>query len=181
MKKIFWIIISVVGLIIASPYLLVILGISFSPNFLGLDYNTTISESFIPNIKKNYGLKFDENDEVIHFSQYTVADDSGYDLIIYNENLDMNNYISENGKIEYHYPRDVNLFNTYDLCKDEPMEIKDEKVRDLICTLEDSKTKLAMSSLDGVKLVIENDMPMEINVAIFLQENNLVWIKYFRW
>ena len=61
------------------------------------------------------------------------------------------------------------------------MEIQDVKVRNLICSLEDSETKLPMSSLDGVNLVIKNDMPMEINVAIFLPENNLVWIKYFRW
>ena len=58
---------------------------------------------------------------------------------------------------------------------------KAEKVKGLICNLEDSKIKIPMSSLDGVNLVVKNDMPMEINVAIFLPEDNLVWIKYFRW
>jgi hypothetical protein len=181
MKKIFWIIISVVGVIIALPIILIIIVILINPNFMGLDYSTKMKHNFIPKIQNEYGLTFNENDEVIHFSEYTVADDSGYDLIIYNKNLDMNNYISENGKIEYNYPRDVNLFNVYDLCKDEPMEIQDEKVRGLICNLEDSKIKIPMSSLDGVNLVVKNDMPMEINVAIFLPEDNLVWIKYFRW
>lgn len=181
MKKLFWILIIVVGVIIALPIILIIIVILINPNFMGLDYNTKMKDNFIPKIQNEYGLKFNANDEVIHFSEYSVADDSGYDLIIYNKNLDMNNYISENGKIEYNYPRDVNLFNVYDLCKEEPMEIQDEKVRDLICSLEDSKTKLPMSSLDGVNLVVENDMPMEINVSIFLLENNLVWVKYFRW
>ena len=64
MKKLFWILIIVVGVIIALPITLIIIVILINPNFMGLDYNTKMKHNFIPKIQNEYGLKFNENDEV---------------------------------------------------------------------------------------------------------------------
>ena len=62
MKKLFWILIIVVGVIIALPIILIIIVILINPNFMGLDYNTKMKNSIIPKIQNEYGLKFNEND-----------------------------------------------------------------------------------------------------------------------
>ena len=173
------------AVIISLPIILIVLLFFFSDgDFMGPHYETNMYSNFIPSLKEEYGLKFHQEDEIKHYSSFTVADDAGWDLIIYNKNLDFKNYIRKDGVIEYLDPNEVKLWHTYDLCLNEPLEIKDIKIRKLICSLEKNGKILPMSSLDGSLLYTYssgNDMPGSINIVIFFPDENLVWIKYFNW
>jgi len=175
-------IVSILQLILQTVFLFIIFFIFLLSHLLEPTFeknNQLHQDRFILKMKDEYGIKFSEDDEIKHFSYFRYADDYGVDLIIENFNLNFKNYISKNGIIENLDPKNVQLWHTQHLCDGEELEIKDKKIRNIICSLNNKSKILPMSGINGP--LYTNDIPSNATMAIFFPDENLVWIKVFDW